>query len=78
MKIQHPSGCFFNGENMSIYFYITSMALAALTGIVTGIQMFSQEDADIFKAFSNTEIIFCLGVSVVLLTIGMICEKRED
>ena len=66
------------GENMGVYFYITSAIVSFWMIVVTGIMMFSEEDAAIFKAFGDTEIFFCLGVSIVLLALGLIIDKRED
>ena len=63
---------------MGVYFYITSAMVSFWMMIVTGIMMFSEEDAAIFKTFGDIEIFFCLGVSIVLLALGLIIDKRED
>jgi len=63
---------------MSIYFYITSIFMALSVFILSCVSMFADEESYFFRMFGDTEIFFCLGVSLVLLVIGVITDLRED
>ena len=63
---------------MGVYFYITSMAIALISGVVNIIKAFSDEDAIVFKAFGDAEMMFLLGVSIVLIAIGLLCDKGDN
>lgn len=58
--------------------YISSLFISLFALIMTIISAFAEEESDIFKVWGNTETWFCIGVSIVLLAIGLIVDKRRD
>lgn len=57
-------------------FYFTSLCLSLFTTIMTISMMFDDKEQEISRFFSETEIGICLVVSVVLLLIGIMKDKR--
>ena len=57
-------------------FYFTSLCISLFTAIMTISMMFDDKEQEISRFFSETEIGICLVVSVVLLLIGVLKDKR--
>ena len=56
--------------------YLLSLIISLSTLILTIINAFSKPDALIFKVFGIKEICVTLIISVILLTLGIISDKR--
>ena len=57
--------------------YIASVIMSLFTLIMTIVVMFSNSDSTVYKMFGLTETLFCMAVSIVLIIIGLILDKRE-
>lgn len=57
--------------------YFLSMLTSLFTLIMVVSMAFSPPDSAIFRLFGDTETYYCLGVSVVLLVIGIITDGRK-
>lgn len=63
---------------MSIYWYISSMLVSMFVFVMTVVMMFSSEDSYVFRMFGDTEVVFCIFVSLVLLIVGLVTDIKED
>lgn len=59
---------------MALYF--ASLCLSLFTAVMTISMMFDDKEQEISRFFGETEIGICLVVSVVLLLIGVLKDKR--
>ena len=61
---------------MSITCYTASLTIAVLNLVLTFIVLFSNADSTICRVYGDKEVIFCLVISIILLIIGFICDKK--
>ena len=61
---------------MIIISYIVSLLLALSAGVTSIIMMFSEPDGDVFTVLGLKEIWIMLGISALLLVIGVLTDKR--
>ena len=62
---------------MSIICYLGSLIISLFTLIMTIILMFTDEESTLVRYFGNKETYILLIISVILITLGLISEKRD-
>ena len=58
--------------------YIVSLIISFSTLILSIIMTFLDPDSRFFNYFGDTEIYFCMGVSVAFMILGFIKDFRSD
>ena len=58
---------------MGVIMYVSSLIISLFALIMTIITMINE---NVTKMFGSTETWFCLSISVVLIAIGILLEKR--
>ena len=60
-----------------MYCFITSLIISLFSLITYIVMIFSNEESMIVELFGNTEVFICLGISLVLIIIGWVTDKRD-
>lgn len=59
-------------------FYILSMLISIFDLVMVIISIFTDPESRLFNYFSDQEIYICLGISIVLLILGVINDTRKE